>query len=387
MKRLAVLCAVALALVASRATAADEPYIIYGSLPSTGSGAFLGSAEIKTVALIEKLTNASGGIGGRQIHFEILDDATDPQQAVQITNGFLAKHAPVMIGPALTATCRAIEPSLKDAMTAFCFSPGVHPDGGASMFSAGLKATDQMQASMRYWRARGWTKVGFISSTDASGQDGENSLKELMAQPANAALKVVDDEHFNITDMSVAAQIAHLKASGAQVIWCQTTGAQMSTVLRGANDAGLTTPIFVTNGNMTQAQMKQYDAFFPAGLYFAGETYYARAWLKPGPVKTAVEAFYKAVGDANLPIEESQADAWDSTMIVIDALRHLGLNATAPQVRSYIAGLTNYAGIDGMYDFKAIPQRGIDDRDAWVMHWDSAHHQLVILGGAGGTAK
>lgn len=222
MKRFALVVAATLALVASRATAADEPYVIYGSLPSTGSGAFLGSAEIKTVALIEKLTNAAGGIGGRPIHFEILDDATDPQQAVQIANGFLAKHAAVMIGPALTV---------------------------------------------------------------------------------------------------------------------------------------------------------------------AGETYYARAQLKPGPVKTAVEAFYKAAAEANLPIEESQAEAWDSTMIVIDALRHLGLSTTAPQVRAYIAGLTNYAGIDGMYDFKAIPQRGIDDRDAWVMHWDSARHQLVILGGAGGAAR
>ena len=385
----ALVCAVVVvaALATARAGAADAPYVIYASLPSTGSGAFLGSAEVKTIALIEKLVNAAGGISGRPIHFEVRDDATDPQQAVQIVNEFLAKKAPVMIGPALTATCRAIEPSLKDALVAYCTSPGVHPDAGSSMFSAGLRVADQMQASMRNWRERGWTKIGFIGSTDATGQDGLNSIHELLALPANASLKIVDEERFNITDISVAAQIAHLKDSGAQVIWCQTTGAQMGTVLRNANDAGLATPIFVTNGNMTQAQMKQYDGFYPAGLYFAGETYYARGQIKDRGVRDAVEAFYKAAADADLPIEESQADAWDSTMLVIDALKHLGPNATAPQIRSYLAGVKGYAGIDGRYDFKAVPQRGIDDSDAWVMHWNAAKHALDILSGPGGAKK
>jgi branched-chain amino acid transport system substrate-binding protein len=138
---------------------------------------------------------------------------------------------------------------------------------------------------------------------------------------------------------------------------------------------------------MTRAQMKQYDAFFPAGIYFTGESYYARSALKPGPVKTVVEAFYKAANEAGLPIEESQANAWDGTMLVIDAPRHLGANATAVQMREYIAGITNYAGINGMYDFKRNPRRGIGDRDGYVMHWDSAKHDLVILSSRGGVRR
>jgi hypothetical protein len=132
---------------------------------------------------------------------------------------------------------------------------------------------------------------------------------------------------------------------------------------------------------------EQYDAFFPAGIYFTGESYYARSALKPGPVKTVVEAFYKAANEAGLPIEESQANAWDGTMLVIDAPRHLGANATAVQMREYIAGITNYAGINGMYDFKRNPRRGIGDRDGYVMHWDSAKHDLVILSSRGGVRR
>ena len=46
-------------------------------------------------------------------------------------------------------------------------------------------------------------------------------------------------------------------------------------------------------------------------------------------------------------------------MIVVDALRHLAPNASAAQVRDYILQLKGYAGINGLYDFEAVPQRGL----------------------------
>jgi branched-chain amino acid transport system substrate-binding protein len=45
-------------------------------------------------------------------------------------------------------------------------------------------------------------------------------------------------------------------------------------------------------------------------------------------------------------------------MIVIDALRHLGPQATASQIRDHTAHLRGFAGVNGIYDFKAIPPRG-----------------------------
>ena len=56
-------------------------------------------------------------------------------------------------------------------------------------------------------------------------------------------------------------------------------------------------------------------------------------------------------------------------MIVVDALQHLGPNATAQQVRDYIGGLKGFAGINGIYDFTKIPQRGLDVQAAIVTLW------------------
>ena len=56
-------------------------------------------------------------------------------------------------------------------------------------------------------------------------------------------------------------------------------------------------------------------------------------------------------------------------MIVIDALRHLDPNPSAAQVRDYIARLKGFAGINGLYDFPKIPQRGLDIDDVVVTLW------------------
>jgi len=66
----------------------------------------------------------------------------------------------------------------------------------------------------------------------------------------------------------------------------------------------------------------------------------------------------------------ASALAWDPAMIVIDALRKLGPDATAVQLRDYIAQLKGFAGIDGIYDFTREAQRGLNLENAVVTLWD-----------------
>jgi branched-chain amino acid transport system substrate-binding protein len=59
-------------------------------------------------------------------------------------------------------------------------------------------------------------------------------------------------------------------------------------------------------------------------------------------------------------------------MLLIDALRKLPENVSAAQLREYLANTTSYAGINGVYDFKAVPQRGLSVKNAIVTRWDPA---------------
>ena len=71
-------------------------------------------------------------------------------------------------------------------------------------------------------------------------------------------------------------------------------------------------------------------------------------------------------------------------MIVIDALRHLGTKATATQVRDYIEKLHDFAGVNGMYDFRRGDQRGLDPDSSVMVVWDKPDGKFVTVSKPGG---
>ena len=367
--RLLYLTMTALAVLAATAHAA-EPYNIQTLLPLTGGAAFLGQGEQVTLGIVEKVVNASGGIHGRPVHFVIHDDQTSPQLGVQLANEILEQKPVVMMGSSLVATCRAIEPLMSNGPVDYCFSPGVHPEAGSYVFTASVSTLDLATSLIGYYRLKGWTKIGLIFSTDATGQDAENGIKSILALPENKDMTVVDTAHFNTTDLSVAAQMAKIKTLGAQAMIAWSTGAPIATIFRGIQEVGLDIPVGTTDGNMTYAQMKQYKDFLPKQLYIpAAQWIVTDPKLLPPEVAEKHRVFYESFQDAGVRPDIPSELAWDDSMIIVDALRKLGPNVTAQQIREHIANLKGFAGVNGVYDFTKTPQRGLDVTDSVVTRW------------------
>lgn len=386
-RRVAALVAVcAVMAVLAPARSAGEPYEIPVVLPLTGTVAFLGNSVAKSLALLATEVNASGGIAGRPIAFAINDDQSNPAVDVQIVNRIVASKAPVMIGPELTASCAAAVPLLKDGPVSMCLSPGLHPDPGGYAFSAAASNLDLAIVTQHYAKRRGWKRVAFLFTTDASGQDGEHWIRQAFGEPEASGTQIVAIEHYGVTDVSVAAQLARIKAAAPDALDVWSSGASSATALRGIQDAGLDIPILTSYSNATSAQMAAYKGFVPKELLIAGPP----AMLPPdqldrGRLRNAVDAFYAAFERAGTRPDVLQAGAWDAGHIVVAALRSLGPNATAAQVRAYIAGLSNFSGVTGSFDFRAIPQRGQDWRSSVLMtRWDPAKGTFVRASPIGG---
>ena len=383
---IATLLCLVMALAASIAKAAD-PYKIDVITSLTGGASFLGKGEQQSLQLLEKSVNKAGGINGRPLELVFYDDQSSPQVAVQLASQIKAKNPPVMLGPSIVAMCNAAGPLMKDGPVMYCLSPGIHPPKGSFVFTSSASTYDLAKALMRHFRLKGWKNVAIMTSSDASGQDAERGLNEAAAMPENKEIQIVARAHFNITDISVAAQIENVKAAKPQAFIAWSTGAPIATVFKGIVQAGLDVPTATTDGNMTYAQMKNYADFLPRQLYIA-----SAMWAGYGQVKgidSAVEkqqkAFYdeyKAIGAApDLPA----SIAWNSGLIVVEALRKLGPAVTAVQLRDYIAGLKGFPGIDGVHDFTASPQRGLDLADVVVTRWDPAKNTWVAVSKPGGA--
>jgi branched-chain amino acid transport system substrate-binding protein len=369
-----------MALLVAPAMAAED-YEINVVLPLTGGGSFLGKAEQQGLQLAETFVNRDGGIQGRKVKFVFHDDQSRPQTAVQLASQIVASHPAVVIGSAIVAMCNAMAPLMKNGPVMYCLSPGIHPEKGDYVFTSNVSTLDLASSLVTFYRLKGWTKIALITSTDASGQDAERGIKEVLSRPGNKGMTLVANEHFTPTDVSVSAQIEEIRAAQPQALIAWSTGGPIGTVFKGIIQAGLDIPVGTTNGNMTLAQMTQYADFLPKQLFIPSSEWPkhdASLALDPA-VEKAQAGFFAAYDAAKITPDVAAGLAWDPALLVVDALRKLGPEATAVQVRDYLAKLKGFAGINGVYDFPKIPQRGLDEKDAVVTLWNPAQKAWEVV--------
>lgn len=362
------------------AALAVEPYSIDVVLPLTGPAAFLGKAEQLALQRAEKILAKGEGIGGRPIRFVFHDDQSSPQTAVQLANQIVAAKPAVVLGSAVVAMCNAMAPLMKSGPVLYCFSPGIYPPAGSFVFSSSAATRDLISAQLRYFRAKGWNRVAVITSTDASGQDAARNLKDLIARAEHKEIQVVAEASFNPTDVSASAQVQRIKGAQPQALIAWSTGAAIGTVFKAIAESGMTIPVATTDGNMTYAQMTQYASFLPKELYIPSPQ-----WLPDEPKNAeaaqveAKQLFHSAFDDSGVKPDAASSFAWDPAMLAVSALRKLGPNATADQVRDHLANLKGIAGINGIYDFKETAQRGLDENSVYITRWNPTQKQWVVV--------
>jgi branched-chain amino acid transport system substrate-binding protein len=353
------------ALVVSLVTAASlsgsaqtggAPYEVNAILPLTGTFAFFGQASAKTMSLVEDRINATGGIHGRPVHMVFLDDQSSPQLSVQFANGLIAKKAPVILGPAVTATCAAVAP-LVDAAgpLMFCISPYINT--AKFVYVTAGTALDNAIVVLRYYRERGYKRFAMLNATDASGQALDKAFEDAFALRENASLSLVAHQHFAPADQSVAAQMTSIKAAAPQVLISWTVGSPFSTVVRGIHDSGLDVPLCANGANMTIAQIAQLASIAPKELDFLTIPAAVTGSAVPPRIAAVQREFDAMFQRAGLKPDGGYANGYDMTILVMDALRKTPPNPTALQLQAYFSHLHDWPGANAIYDFR-FSQRG-----------------------------
>ena len=372
-------------LVPSSARAA-EPYQIDVILSLTGNFAFLGTAEAESLRTLEVLINNDGGIKGQPVHFNIMDDQTQPAVAVQLANAIIAKHPPVMLGPTFIASCLAIAPLMRNGPVDYCFAPTIHPASGTYVFSGGASSYDQAVETLVFAKAKGWKRLAEVTTNDATGQDIGGQFNAAIKDRRFSGMSFVVTEHYTATDVSVGAQLANVKAANPDAIFGMTVGAATGTLLRGLRDAGLSNVPFMTNlGNVLREALDQYSSFLPNEFYSTAPRFYARETAVKGPVRDAEVAFYKAFNAKNIDPDVGSGFPWDPTLVVIDGLRKLGTNTDAKSLLAYIESAHGQAGINGVMDYRGGDQRGEHLTSLIIVKWNAAKKRVFAVSHPGGA--
>jgi branched-chain amino acid transport system substrate-binding protein len=383
--RFATIALAAVAALRPGAGAQPVPYTMDVILPLTGPGAFVGKADAQIFDAFEKYANDSGGLRGQPIHFDIRDDQSNPQVGVQLTADIVSKHRPVLFGSGVAATCASISTLVKDkGPVQYCLSPGITPEKNSYTFATGSSLDSIARGILNYVRLSGVKRFALLNETDATGTVNTKSINFAIQSPAYAALKLVAEEHFNPGDLTVNAQAVNIKNSGAEFVMVSGSGPAFATALRGLYEAGVRVPVYTTANNMVADQLKQYGAFLPNVLLFNGFPYQAADSLRNAAIRDRVAAFSSAFKKIGVEPAGLHVLSWDAPNIVLSALRSLGPNATPDQLRSYIANLHGFVGINGTYDFRSGDQHGLGPDAVVIVRWDPGKSDVVPVSDLGG---
>lgn len=379
-------CALSLASLYSANAADSGPVNVDVILSMSGTAAFVGKTDHDALSMLEETVNRQGGIRGRPVHFVFHDDKTDPQVAIQLLNEILAKHPSIVMGSSNVAPCRAMMPLVSNGPVDFCLTPALHPPSGSFVFSTSVSTRDCVATLIRYFRERGWKRIGVLSVNDAGGQDADTNIAAVMNLPENKdhGVSIVAYEHFTPTDVSVTAQLARIKAANPQAVILWASGTPFATLLRGAAETALDLPIGASNADMNYLQMKQYAGFLPKELLFPGLPFLA-GYAPNKSARDVQRRFFDAFSAAGIRPDFIYSTSWDPGLIVIDALRALGPDAPSTRLREYIASLHGFTGVSGEYDFRDGSQRGLTDKNVMVMRWDNDKGTWTAVSRLGGT--
>ena len=107
----------------------------------------------------------------------------------------------------------------------------------------------------------------------------------------------------------------------------------------------------------------------------------------PGPIRDAQNVYFNAFKAMGLKADFLNSQIWDPALIVIDAYRATGPDATAAQLQSYLQQLHGWVGITGVYDFRDGSQRGVGIGAGVIARWDAAKGNFVAVSALGGRPK
>ena len=226
MKRLALLSALVLTSTAGATSTADpgvsaQRILLGGTVPLSGEASAFGSVGPGAKAYFDYV-NAKGGVHGRRIEYRYLDDAYDPARTVQLTRRLVEQDKVFAVFNSVgTANNAAIQPYLNAKRVPQLFvgdgsqavsRPGRYPwTVGFLQSYIGEGAIYGRQLA----RTRPRAKVAVLYENTPLGKEMTLGLERWIE---GKGPRVVAKEGYELLDTDVSAQVARLKASGADTL-------------------------------------------------------------------------------------------------------------------------------------------------------------------------
>jgi branched-chain amino acid transport system substrate-binding protein len=220
--------------------------------PLTGPTSFVGQGDREAVEALVTYWNSHKGIRGRTLHVDVLDNASNPSQAVQNVQKFASDSKYVgIIGSGNAAAAAATAPLATNAKIPFiATSPPlvlVAPPRDYVYIGA---PTSRLFAynEAAYLRKAGIRRVAIIADNGGFGREASGQAAAL-AKPYG--YEVTDTTIFSPATSDFTSELTKVKNSNAQALWVITAQAGGITIVKQAKQLNLPQKLILTGASLS----------------------------------------------------------------------------------------------------------------------------------------
>lgn len=297
--------------------ASGEPILVGVNLSLSGPAAALGVPNRQAMELAVDQINANGGVGGRPLELEVLDDASDPERAATNTTRLIQDGAAAVLGGSTGSMTVAMDKITNRSDTLFINTAGPEVPGeqeGPLKYHVAPPISLSSAATVCWANeVLGAETVSLLHATDGWGQGGEAFLPD---QAEQAGLEMAAIESFDLTATDTSPQWTSIRASESDVsvVWASAQGAAVA--LQNAQDLAIESEIL---GSLAIASEGALDAAGDAADGMVVAAFITAA--DPTASQQEVADLYSAeYGD---PIDFFAAMGWDAVQLLELALNEL----------------------------------------------------------------
>lgn len=371
MRRMNQLTAIAVVLMLvffGSSVAAKDTIKIGAFFDLSGPAAFIGTPTKLVAEMVVDRINKEGGINGKNIELIIGDTEGDPAKAANIAKKFIYKDkVAAIIGPTRTGTGMAVKKIIHGGKVPAFMTVGGDPVimGGPKLgpfdwiFKSPQRSSVAVKRLYMYLKDKGLVKIALLTASDGFGKDGTRWLTKLAPQ---FGLEVVVQESFGPRDTDMTAQLTKVKNAAPQALVVWTIGPAGSIVSKNKAQLGIDLPLFQCHGLPDPKYIELAGKASEGDRMPATKLMVADALPDSDPQKAVIKEFIRLYKDQygfdkQFPINTHSGYAWDAIMIVANAMKQTGTQAS--DLRAAIEQTTGYVGISGVYNLTPEDHNGL----------------------------
>ncbi|MEN3372774.1 ABC transporter substrate-binding protein [Dechloromonas sp. ZS-1] len=340
---------------------------------STGPTAVVGIPQKNTVALLPT------EIAGQKIEYIVLDDASDPTNAVTGVKKLLTEHkVDALIGPTTTPAALAMLDFVAESKTPLLTTVGsaaiVQPMDEKKRWVFKTTQNDDLiaDAVIAHMLANGVKTVGFVGFNDPYG---ENWFKVFSTLADKAGISLVANERYNRTDQSVTGQVLKLISARPDAVFIAATGGPAVLPQAGLLDKGYKGKVYQTHGVATNDFIRLGGKAVEGTLMAGGPMLVADDLPAGNPIKAMALGYIKAY-EAKYGAGSTStfgANTWDAGLLLQKAVPAALKKAKpgTPEFRSALResleGAKEVVGAQGVFNMTAQNHNGMDQRARVMM--------------------